>query len=64
MASDPSAMITALEAALGSGEQSIEVNGDKVVYRSVKDLRDALAYYRRQLAVTAGKARTTFAKFG
>ncbi|MEX2648155.1 MAG: hypothetical protein WD673_03980 [Alphaproteobacteria bacterium] len=37
--------IAALEAALASGELSVEVEGRKVTYRSTSDLRSALAFF-------------------
>ena len=62
--SDPATMITALEAALSSGELRVDVNNDRVIYRSVGELKEAIAYYRRQLAASAGTRRTNLAAFG
>lgn len=61
-ATDPAAMVLALEAALGSGELRVDVNNDRVIYRSIAELREALAYFRALAA--SGKTRTTFAAFG
>lgn len=47
---DYSAKITALETALASGELTVESDGDRVTYRSVKDLTDSLAYFRNAQA--------------
>jgi hypothetical protein len=55
-------MVLALEAALGSGELRVDVNNDRVIYRSIAELREALAYFRALAA--SGKTRTTFAAFG
>jgi hypothetical protein len=65
---DWTAKISALEVALASGELSVESDGDKVTYRSIKDLRSALDYFRGQLAAEnapGGLARpaTTLACF-
>ena len=43
---DYSTKIAALEAALASGELTVESDGDRVTYRSVRDLTDALSYFR------------------
>lgn len=60
--SDYSAKVAALEAALASGELSIESDGDKVTYRSIKDLRSSLDYFRG-LQVSPARPSTTLACF-
>jgi len=56
------AWIAALEAALGSGELSVR-HGDKtVVYRSVDELRLALAAHRAALA--GGRRLVTYWRLG
>lgn len=42
---DYSTKIAALEAALASGELTVESDGERVTYRSVADLRSALDYF-------------------
>ena len=58
--------IDALERALMSGELSVEIDGRKVVYRSVADLREALAYAREQIAGASaeGPVSVSYASFG
>jgi hypothetical protein len=56
----------ALERALVSGELTVEIDGRRVTYRSIAELRDALGYVERALAVAAGPAAapgTTYASF-
>jgi hypothetical protein len=62
---DLTTKIAALEAALASGELSVESDGDKVTYRSISDLSKALDYFLRQQAAAGGVSRpsTTFACF-
>lgn len=54
-----------VKAAIASGEQSVEVGGRKVVYRSVDELRrardDIAAELAAGSAVTGGTRRGTFA---
>ena len=45
---DLAAKITALEDALASGELTVESQGDRMTYRNVKELREALDYFKRQ----------------
>ncbi|HRH21475.1 MAG TPA: hypothetical protein PLE81_12665 [Brevundimonas sp.] len=47
--------LDAIKAAIASGEQSVEVGGRKVVYRSVDELRKA----RDDIAAELGAAGTT-----
>lgn len=52
--------IDRLEAALVSGELTVEYDGTRITYRSTDDLRKAIAYAREQLNVAAGRpSRTT-----
>lgn len=46
--------LDAIKAAIASGEQSVEVGGRKVVYRSVDDLRKARDDITAELAAEAG----------
>lgn len=49
--------LDAIKAAIASGEQSVEVDGRKVVYRSVDDLRKARDDIAAELAIeTAASA--------
>ncbi len=54
-----------LERALVSGELRVEVEGRAVTYRSIDELRRALAYVREQIAsgTAAGVATTSDASF-
>ena len=45
--------LDAIKAAIASGEQSVEVGGRKVVYRSVDELRKARGDIAAELAGTA-----------
>jgi len=47
---DYAAKILALEDAVGSGELTVEANGERVTYRSMSDLLAALTYFRGQQA--------------
>ena len=58
--------LDAIKAAIASGEQSVEVGGRKVVYRSVDDLRKARDDIAAELASaavsgTSGMRRGSFA---
>lgn len=58
--------LDAIKAAIASGEQSVEVGGRKVVYRSVDDLRKARDDIAAELAgaaasSTSGVRRGSFA---
>lgn len=46
---DLAAKIAALEEALASGELTVESQGDRMTFRSVKELREAIDYFKRQL---------------
>lgn len=48
--SEVEAKIAALESALGRGEMRVDFADRSVTYRSVQDLTDALAYFKRILA--------------
>jgi hypothetical protein len=58
--------IAALESALATGELTIESNGERVTYRSVADLVQALNYFKAQVAAAsaAGNYGATLASFG
>lgn len=45
---DYTPQIAALEAALASGELTVESAGDRVTYRTTAEIRQALAYFRRK----------------
>jgi len=44
--------LNAVKAAIASGEQSVEMNGRKVVYRTIDDLRKARDDIAAELAAT------------
>ena len=53
-----------LESALVTGTLSVEVDGRKVTYRSVAELKGALSYARDQIAKAAGGViRQSFASY-
>lgn len=52
---DYSAKIAALEEAAGSGELTIEADGRKITYRSMKELLAALDYFKGQVAASSGQ---------
>lgn len=61
---DYSSQITALETALALGELSVEVEGRKITYRSVDELRRSLAYFQGKAAQgVATKTTQSFASF-
>lgn len=47
---DYSTKIAALETALASGELTVESDGERVTYRSTRDLKDALSYFKAEQA--------------
>ncbi len=56
--------LDAVKAAIASGEQSVEMGGRKVVYRSIDDLRkarDDIAAELASAAASVGTRRGTFA---
>lgn len=57
--------IDALESALLSGELMVRYDGKQIQYRSIAELRSALAYARAQLAQSTaqGPVRQTVAVF-
>lgn len=66
MAIDYAARKEALEEALMAGELTVEADGDRVTYRSIGEIRDAISYCDEQLAKsagTSGKPRATLAWF-
>ncbi len=46
---DLAAKIAALEEALASGELTVESQGDRMTFRSVKELRASIDYFKSQL---------------
>lgn len=48
-----------LEAALASGELTVEQDGRRVTYRSVAEIKAALGYAREQLAASTAAAAPT-----
>ena len=66
MAIDFAARKEALQEALMAGELTVESDGDRVTYRSIAEIRSAIAYCDEQLAGQAGtqaKPRTTLASY-
>ena len=67
MAIDYAARKDALEEALMAGELTVESDGDRVTYRSIAEIRSAIAYCEEKLAATEGgstaKPRTTLAAY-
>ena len=57
---DVSDKIAALEAALASGELTVESDGDRVTYRSVEQLMGALSYFRSQLPASPVSGQPAF----
>lgn len=58
--------IAALEAAIASGELTIESDGDRVTYKSTSDQLAALTYFRNKAAAASGpltRGGTTVAQF-
>lgn len=51
------AQIAALEAALGSGELTVESDGDRVTYRSVGDIQQAIATLEARKAALVNPSR-------
>ena len=49
--------LDALEAALASGALTVEYDGRRVTYRSVAELKEAIAEVRAALDSAAGKTR-------
>lgn len=47
-----------LETALVTGELSVEIEGKKVTYRSVTEIKDALAYAKNEIEKTAAGGQT------
>jgi hypothetical protein len=55
-APDYATEIANLEAAVASGELTIEQDGERVTYRSMADLTAALSYFQRKANVGAAPA--------
>ena len=53
-APDYATEIAALEAAVASGELTVESDGDRVTYRSTSDLLAALNHFRDKAAAASG----------
>ena len=62
-APDYAAEIARLEGALASGELTIEQEGERVTYRSTKDLKAALDHFR-QAAAQASQPAVAAARYG
>lgn len=65
-APDFASEMAALEAGMASGEATIESDGERVTYRSVRDIRDALAYFRNRAAAAMSpmtRGGTSLARF-
>lgn len=62
-APDYASEITALEAAVASGELTVEQNGERVTYRDMPSLMSALAYFQGKAANAAAPA-TAQGRFG
>ena len=66
-APDYATEIAQLQAAVSSGELTIESNGERVTYRSMDDLMRALSYYESKAAEAAtsaaGRSRSTLASY-
>lgn len=43
---DPAVRVADLEAALGSGELTVESAGDRLTYRNIRELREAIDYFK------------------
>lgn len=56
--------LDAIKAAIASGEQSVEVGGRKVVYRSIDDLRKARDDVTAELASAATAASSSAVRRG
>ncbi|MFN3943902.1 MAG: phage head-tail joining protein [Allosphingosinicella sp.] len=56
-APDYAAEIAALEQALASGELTVESDGERVTYRSRREIMDTLAYFRERAQDAMGVRR-------
>lgn len=66
MAIDYQAKKDALEEALLAGELTVESDGDRVTYRSVAEMRSAIAYCDDRIAAVQSvkpSVKTTFASY-
>lgn len=63
-APDYAVEIDRLEAALSSGELTVEQDGERVTYRSRSDLEGALSYFRNQAASGVGVGPAPRSQFG
>lgn len=57
--------LTRLESALAQGEMTVEYDGKRVTFRSVAELKEAIAYVKDALAAQtpAGSQTVTYASF-
>ncbi|MGE0155179.1 MAG: phage head-tail joining protein [Reyranellaceae bacterium] len=57
--------LTRLETALAQGEMTVEYDGRRVTFRSVAELKDAIAYVKGELAAqtAGGNVTTSYASF-
>lgn len=62
-APDYTTEIAALEAALASGELTVEQDGERVTYRAVSDLVKALSHFQSKAATAAAGAASS-SQFG
>lgn len=63
---DYASKIATLEAAIASGELTVESDGDRVTYRSMAELMQARDYFAAQQAAAEGGSRrpaTTLASY-
>ncbi len=59
-AEDLAANIAKLESALSKGEMSVQFADRTVVYRSISQLTEAIAYFRGQVTEQSGRGRQSF----
>lgn len=64
-APDYAAELTNLRTALGTGELTVEINGERVTYRSTTDILTAITYFGSIATPAAGSSssRTTLAAY-
>lgn len=63
-APDFASEIGQLEAAIASGELTIESNGERVTYRSTDDIKKALAYFENKAAAASPNPAVNRGSFG
>lgn len=52
--------VDALEAALASGELTVDYDGRRVTFRGIAELKDAIGYVKQQLAQATAAGEVTF----